>query len=194
MKRIAIAVPALIVLLASSLMLNPAAPATAQVVPPNRNAVSFSFAGFSGAPVYSLGASLIVGRRLDATLGYSFQSVGGVSGSLLSVGVRYHFPVTAPGTDVFAGVGLASSSATFSGFDTVNASGLFVSGGASIRLAERFTGYVSGSLYSLGGTSTSVIDLGVQVPLADRAWAQVGYVNFGGSGAPYLGVSLSFPP
>src|SRR5438445_9448296 len=54
-----------------------AGPARAQVVPPNRNAVNFSVATFSGAPVWSLGFSYGITEHLDLTASYSFQSPAG---------------------------------------------------------------------------------------------------------------------
>ncbi len=191
MNRIPIA--ALVAMVALSLTLWRPDLAVAQVVPPNRNAASFTIATFSGAPVYSLGVDFVLTPTLDATLAYSYQSVGGVTGSLLGLGVRHHFPVTAPGTDVFIGGGFASASNTLPGFGTVNASGLFVGGGGSVRLGNKFAGYASGSVFSLSGTSNSVFDLGVQIEFAPRISGQVGYINFAGSGAPYFGINVTFP-
>lgn len=191
MKRVAVA--ALLALFLLSLTLGTSEPAVAQVVPPSRNAVGFTIATFSGAPLYSLGVALRIDPRLDATLAYSFQTVAGTTGSLLGLGVRYHFKVTTPGADAFLGGGLASTSATLPGFGNLNVSGLFVGGGASIQLANTLIGYASGSLFSLGNVQRSVIDLGVQVQLSGRISGQVGYINFAGSGAPYFGITLNFP-
>lgn len=183
----------LIALFLLSLTLGMAHPAAAQVVPPTRNASSFSYATFSSTPVYSFGLALTINPTLDATFAYSTQTAGGSTGSLLGLGARYHFKPTAPGVDAFVGGGLASATATLPGFGTLNASGLFVGGGASLHFADRLIGYAAGSLYSLGGTSNSVIDLGVQIQLAPRVSGQIGYINFAGSGAPYLGISVNLP-
>lgn len=187
------AIPVLIAFSVFSLALWAPNPVAAQVVPPSRNAASFTIATFRGAPVYSFGLAFTINPTLDATFAYSTQTVGGTTGSLLGLGVRYHFKPTAPGVDAFVGGGLASASATFPGFGTVTASGLFVGGGASVHFADKLTGYASGSLFSLGATTNSVIDLGVQIQLAPRVSGQIGYINFAGSGAPYLGISVNFP-
>jgi len=72
----------------------------------------------------------------------------------------------------------------------VNAAGLFVSGGGTLRFNESLTGYASGSLFSAGGTSNTVIDLGLQARLAPQISGQIGYISFTGSSAPYLGVTI----
>ncbi len=191
-KRIAIA--ALLAVSVFSLVLWTPDRAVAQVVPPNRNAVDVSVATFAGAPVYSVGVDFAFpATPLDLTFAYSLQSVAGTTADLLNLGIRYHFLVPAPGVDIFLGAGVASASASLPGFGTVNASGVSVGGGASVSLASRITGYASGSLVSLGGTSNSIIDLGLLFQLAPRVAAQVGYINFAGSGAPYLGINISFP-
>lgn len=169
-------------------------PAAGQIAPPTRNAVSFSFAAFGGAPVFSLGFAYRLSRPWDLTVAYSFQSVAGATGSLLGIGARYHLPTAAPGMDTFFGAGLASSSATIPGFGTSNASGLFVGGGVSFTPpGSMLTAYASGNLYSIGGAQNSVIDLGVQVRLAPLVSGQLGYISFSGSAAPYLGIVLSLP-
>ncbi len=192
MKRIAIA--ALLASTVFSLVLLTPDPAGAQVVPLNRNAVGFSVATFTGATVYSVGFSYgLPATPLDITAAYSFQSVAGTTGSLLDVGVRYHFQVPAPGVDIFLSGGLASENGPFPGFGTVNASGFSVGGGASVQFTPMLAGYARGRVVSLGGVTNSVIDLGAQLQLAPRIFAQAGYINFAGSGGPYLGVSMSFP-
>ncbi len=199
MKRVAhIRRAAVTVLLVSTLFsLTLWTPAVAQIVPPNRNAVSLTFATFSGAPVYQFGFSYGMTPTLDLTAFYSYQSVAGANFSLLDAGIRYHFPVPTPGVDVWLGAGIAGATANVSipGFGAVGVSstGLSVGGGASVRLAPTLTGYASGSLLSLGGTSNSIFDLGVMLHFAPQLSGQIGYVNYAGSGAPYFGLNLSFP-
>src|SRR5207245_1230329 len=77
-----------------------ARPATAQIVPPERNGVDFSVAALSGAPVWSVGFSHVITPALDIAAFYSYQSVGGTTAGLLDVGVRYPFPVIPPGSDL----------------------------------------------------------------------------------------------
>ncbi len=98
MKRTAVA--ALVALTLGSVMLWTPGRALAQIAPPNRNAVNFSVATFSGAPVYSIGADVALTTPLDLTFSYSTQSVGGVSGSLYGLGLRYHFNLPTPGVDL----------------------------------------------------------------------------------------------
>jgi len=168
------------------------APAAAQLVPPNRSALSFSAATFAPA-VYSLSFSSPITPVWDFTLSYSWQTIGATTGSLLAAGGRYHFPLTGSPVRPFVGGGFASVGATIPGFGAVSASGLYVSIGASVPLAAQVTGYGSASYFSTGGASNNVLDLGVQFRLAPTASAQVGYINFSGSSAPYLGVTFHLP-
>ena len=192
MRRTTISTLAIFLVL--SVMVAKPGPAAAQIISPTRNAVSFSFAAFSGAPVYTLGVVYQLSRPWDLTFAYSFQSVGGVSSNLLGLGARYHLATTAPGVDVFFGGGLGSASATFPGFGTLSASGLFVGAGTSLTPPGGvLTLYLSGNLYSLGRTQSSVIDLGVQARLAPMVSGQLGYISFSGSAAAYLGFVLSLP-
>jgi hypothetical protein len=195
MKRIAgmkrMAVAALVVSSVFSLTLS--RPAAAQIVPPDRKAVDVKVAFFSGSPVYSIGFSYGLTPALDFTAFYSYQSVAGASGSLLDAGARYHFPVTAPGVDVYLSGGFASKSVTFPGFGTGTSSGISLGGGASIRLTPTLTGFAAGSLLSLRGTSNVVLDLGLQLALAPHVSGQLGLLDFAGSTAPYLGVDIGFP-
>jgi hypothetical protein len=170
-----------------------AGPARAQVVPPNRNAVNFSVATFSGAPVWSLGFSYGVTEHLDLTASYSFQSATGASGGLFGAGVRYHIPVPTAVADVYVGAGIASLSPPFPGFAPATSStSLSVGAGGSVRFTSALTGYAGGSVVSLGGTN-AIIDLGLMLQLAPRVSGQLGYLNFAGAGAPYLGINLGLP-
>jgi hypothetical protein len=164
-------------------------PASAQVVPPDRNAIDFRVATFSGSPVYSVGFSWGFTPVLDLNIAYNTQSGGG---NLLDAGVRYHFRVPTPGVDIFLSGGLASVTAPFPGFGA-NGTGLALGGGASVRLTDLLVGYADISLMSVGGGSNSVFDLGVQLQFGPRLSGQLGYINFAGSGAPYLGLNLNLP-
>ncbi len=193
MRKKRIATAAFLALSAFSLLFWTPNRAGAQVVPPNRNAIDVSVALFPGAPVYSVGLDYVLSRQFDLTLAYSFQTVAGATGSLLDAGIRYHFPVPAPGVDIFLGGGLASASATLPGLGTANNSGLSVGGGVSVQLAKSVTGYASGSVVSLSGGSNSIIDLGLLVQLAPLVGVQLGYLSFAGNGATYLGLNVAFP-
>lgn len=187
MKRIILTV----LLVSALLSLAPWTPASAQVFPPDRNAVNLRVAAFGGAPIYSAGLSWGFTPVLDLVAAYSFQSVGGgPTGSLLTAGVRYHFPVPTPGVDAYLGASFANMNAPFPGFGGANASGFSAGGGASIRLTETLLGYASGSVFSLGGTTNAVIDLGLQLHFSPRVAGQLGYIYFGGASGPYLGVDI----
>ncbi len=188
-KRTAVAV----LLLSTILSLTLWTPASAQIVPVDRNAVSLSAAFFSGAPVYQLGFSRSLNPVLDFTAFYAYQSVAGTSGGLLDAGLRYHLPVPAPGVDVFVGAGLANVSVGSPGFGTVSAWGASVGAGASVRLGPTLTGYASGSEFLFSGASNAVIDLGLNLQFAPLLSGQVGWITYGGSGAAYLGLDLRFP-
>ncbi len=184
---------ALVAITILALTLASGTPAAAQIVPPNRNAVSGSLATFSVAPVYSFGAAFELNPVWDVTFAYSFQSAPTTSGNLLGLGARYHFNIPAPGADVYLVGGLASISGTMPGFGTANSTGLFAGAGATLRLANVFTGYLRGSIYALGGTSNAVADVGVQAALAPLVSGQVGYISLAGSGSFYLGVVVQTP-
>jgi hypothetical protein len=176
-----------------ALTLATAEPATAQIVPPGRNAVGFSLATYSAAPLYSFGAAFAVNPAWDATLAFSFQSTPSTSGNLFGLGVRYHFNVPAPGVDVYLAGGLASASGTLPGFGTLSGTGIFAGGGATLKMASLFSAYVRASVYALGGTSNAIADLGVQATLAPLVSGQVGYISLAGNGALYVGVVVQMP-
>lgn len=179
---------ALVVLSILCLVMVQPQPAAAQLVPPNRNAFSFSIATFSPS-LFNLGIAYPIAPAWDVTFSYSVQSAAGATGSLITLGGRYHFRI-ASGLSPYVGAGLASSGTSISGFGASNASGLFLTAGASLAISERFGGYASVTLFSLGGGSSSVIDLGVQARLADRVAGQLGFISFSGSAAPYIGITV----
>ena len=188
-KRITVAV----LLLTTVLSLTLWTPASAQIVPPDRNAVSLSAAFFSGAPVYQLGFSHRLNPALDFTAFYAYQSVSGTSAGLLDAGIRYHLPVPAPGVDVFLGAGVANVSAGAPGFGSASAWGASVGGGASVRLGPTLTGYAEGSEFLFSGASNAVFDLGLQLQFAPLLSGQLGWIEYAGSGAVYAGLNLRFP-
>jgi|GEM_PF-6107965 len=168
-------------------------PAAAQLLPPNRGAFSFSYASYNPA-LYSLGLAFPISPAWDATLSYSWQTVGGSTGYLTTLGGRYYIPVQNPMAASYLGFGYAGSGASIPGFGTINASGLFFSGGALLRVAPKVSAYVSATLVSTGGVSNNVIDAGFQFQLAPTMLAQIGSLSLSGSSAPYLGVSLRLAP
>ena len=194
MKRIAhlsrLAVAALVVSTVLSLTLW--TPASAQIVPSNRNGANFSAAFFSGSPVWLLGFSYGLTRSLDFTAFWAYQS-GSPTGNLVDAGVRYHFPIPTPGADVFVGAGVASISGTNPGFGALSSTGLSVGGGGSLRLAPTVTGYLSGGIFAFSGSSNSIVDLGLKMEFAPRLSGQIGWIDYAGSSAGYLGLTLNFP-
>ncbi len=176
-----------------ALTLATAEPAPAQIVPPGRNAVNFTFATYSAAPLYSFGAAFMINPVWDATLSYSTQSTSSTSGNLFGLGVRYHVNVPAPGVDVHLAGGLASASGTLPGFGTLSGTGFFAGAGARLQLGTAFSGYLRASVYSLGGTSNGITDFGIEAKLAPLVSAQVGYISIAGTGAIYLGAVVQMP-
>ena len=164
-------------------------PASAQLLPPSRNSFSLGIATFNPS-VYTLGMSWPIAPAWDIILSYSWQTIAGTTGSLSGIGGRYFFPLTGSAMTPFVGGGLASVGTSVAGFPSVNASGLFLTAGASMPLAQKITGYASISMFSAGGTSNNVVDLGAQFRVAPTFSAQVGYISFSGSAAPYIGVTL----
>lgn len=164
-------------------------PASAQLLPPSRNSVSFSFATFSPT-LYTLGLSWPIAPVWDLLLTYNWQTVGGATASLTGLGARYYFPLTGSNAVSFVGGGFGISSLSSPGFPSASASGLFITGGILAPLAQRITGYATVSMFSAGGTSNNVIDLGAQFRLAPQFSAQVGYISFTGSAAPYVGLTV----
>lgn len=165
------------------------APVQAQLLPPNRNTFSFSFATFNPT-LYTLGLSWPIAPAWDLILTYNWQSVGGSTGSLAGVGARYFFPLSGMNAVTYLGGGFASVSLSSPGSPTLSSSGLFLTGGIIAPLAQRITGYASISMFSAGGATNNVIDLGAQFRLAPQFSAQVGYMSFSGSAAPYVGLAV----
>ena len=188
MKPIAQITRVVAVLLASSVLaLTLWTPASAQLAPPDRNAVMLRVATF-GNPVYMAGFSWAFSRQLDLVGTYSATS-NAPTGNLWDAGVRYHFPVPTQGVDVFLGAGVANATAPF--FTFGSASGFTAGGGATFQLSNLLRGYGSVNIVSLGGTTNSVLDVGAELQLTNRVSGQLGYINFAGTGEPYLGVSIA---
>jgi len=185
-----IAVAALVVSTILSLTLW--TPASAQIVPPNRNAANLSAAFFSGSPVWEVGFSYGLTPRLDLTAFWGYQS-SSPTGNLVDAGLRYHFPLPTPGTDVFVGAGVANISGTLPGFGAQSSTGLSIGAGGSLRLAPTVTGYASAGIFAFSGSSNSIVDFGVQLALAPRLSGQIGLVDYAGTSAGYVGLTLTFP-
>ena len=188
MKPIAQITRVVAVLLVSSVLaLTLWTPASAQLAPPDRDSVMLRIVSFPN-PVYMAGFSWTLSRQLDLVGTYNFNSATG-GGNLWDAGVRYHFRGMASGVDVFLGAGYANATAPFPGFAT--GSGITAGGGASVHLTNLVTGYGSVNLLSIAGTTASILDYGVQLELSNRVSGQLGIMNFGGLGEPYLGMSFA---
>ncbi len=174
-------------LVPSLLALALCAPAGAQLAPPDQNAAMLRIATF-GNPVYTAGFSWGLTSQLDVAGTYNFTS-NTPTGSLWDAGVRYHFRVPASGVDAFVGAGIASASPPFMGF--ANGSGFTGGAGASYRFNSLLAGYGTVNIVSIGGTTSSIVDLGVELSFGNRVSGQLGYINFAGTGEPYLGVSFA---
>lgn len=164
-------------------------PSSAQLLPPARNSVSFSFATFNPT-LYSLGLSWPIAPVWDLLLTYNWQTVAGSTGALTGLGARYYFPLTGSNAVSFVGGGFGITSLSSPGSPAISASGLFLTGGIIAPLGQRINGYATIAMFSAGGTSNNVIDLGAQFRLAPQFSAQVGYISFSGSAAPYVGLTV----
>ena len=171
-------------------------PASAQLAPPDRNVAMLRVANFGGGlgPVYMAGFSWTLNRQFDIVGMYNLNGASG-GGNLWDAGVRYHFRGTPSGVDAFVGLGYANITAPFpfSGFTAgaASSSGITGGGGASVHFTNALTGYASVNLLSLGGTTNSILDYGVELELSNRVAGQLGIINFAGVGEPYLGFSFT---
>lgn len=125
-----------------------------------------------------MGASIPLAQPWDLTVAYSAQSIASVTVSLTTVGARYFFSMPGSRANPFPGAGFASAGGV---------SGLYVGGGLSFPLAEHLNSYVTGAFASLGGVSNTTMDLGAQIRVTPQFLANIGFVSFTGSSAPYIG-------
>lgn len=177
-------------LVSALLALTPSTPASAQLAPPDRNVVILRVANFGGGlgPVYMGGFSWTLNRQFDIVGMYNLNGATG-GGNLWDAGVRYHFRGTGSGVDAFAGLGYANATAPFVGFAT--GSGITGGAGATVELGSNLKGYASVNLLSVTGTTSSILDYGVELQLSNRISGQLGIINFAGTGEPYLGFSFT---
>jgi hypothetical protein len=188
MKPIAQITRVVAVLLVSSVLaLTLWTPASAQLAPPNRDSVMLRVAAYP-SPIYMAGFSWTLNRQFDLVGTYNLNSATG-GGNLWDAGVRYHLRGTPSGVDAFVGLGYASVSVPFLTFAT--GSGITGGGGASVHLSNLVTGYGSVNLLSIGGTTSSILDYGVELEISNRVSGQLGIINFAGIGEPYVGFSFA---
>ena len=183
------------------LVLTLSSPATAQVVPPERNALDLGVIPVYGTTIYTAGFSHRLNSALDFTAGYVYESSSGNTASLLDAGFRYHFPSPTSRVDFYLSGGYssvnASASMSFGNF-TAGGSGYNVGAGASFHLTRAFVAYASASYLSFGGLgSVGFYDVGLQLQFAPHVSGRLGALalSSGGSigGGPYLGLDFTFP-
>ncbi len=75
---------------------------------------------------------------------------------------------------------------------TSGATGFFVGGGAAVRLAPQWNGYLGLNLVSADGTSTTTFEVGAQYIFSSRVGGVVNLTGSGGSSSVYLGVTLNY--
>ncbi len=156
-----------------------AAPAAAQT--PIQRGRTFDLLVYStaGTTALSFGATYPFSFILDGTLNY--VSAGGTS--TVDLGARYWFPVTAAGLSPYVGAGFSFTTGT---------TGFFLGGGAAVRLAPQWNGYVGINLVSAGGTSTTTFDVGAQYIFTSRVGGVVGLTGSGGASNLYVGVTFNY--
>lgn len=156
------------------------APAAAQTPIQRGRTLDLLFYSAAGGTALSFGATYPFSFILDGTLNY--LSSGGTSQT--DLGARYWFPARPAGLAPYVGAGIS--------FQT-GGTGFFLGGGAAVRLAPQWNGYVGINwLSNPGGTSTTAFDVGAQYIFSSRVGGVVGLRGSGGSSNLYLGVTLSY--
>ncbi len=180
MKRLSVI--ALVVAVALALSVWTPAPATAQTPVQRGKTVDLLFYSLGGTSRLSFGATYPFSFILDGTLNYA----SGGGSSQIDLGAKYWFPVTAVGLAPYVGAGVSFMTAP-------SQTGIFLGGGAALRLAPQWNGYVGINWVSAGGTSTTTFDVGAQYIFTSRVGAVVGLLSpSSGNSAVYLGVTLNY--
>jgi len=157
------------------------APAAAQTPVQRGRTLDFLFYSTAGTTTLAFGATYPFSFILDGTLGYT-SSAGT---STVDLGARYWFPVRPAGLAPYVGAGVRF--ATTAGF--------FLGGGAVVRVAPEWNGYVGINWISAGGPSTTAFDIGGQYLFSGRIGGVVGLTGTsgaGGSSSLYVGVTLTY--
>ncbi len=176
MKRLSVI--ALVVAVVLALSAWTPAPAAAQTPIQRGRTLDLLFYSTAGTTTLSFGATYPFSFILDGTLNYT--STGGTS--VVDLGARYWFPARPAGLAPYVGAGVIFSTAT----------GFFLGGGAAVRLAPQWNGYVGINLRSVGGTSTTAFDVGAQYIFSSRVGGVVGLTGSGGASNLYLGVTFNY--
>jgi len=175
MKRLSLT--ALAVVLVFAITVWAPAPVAAQTPVQRGRTLDLIFISAAGTTNLSFGATYPFSFILDGTLNYS--STAGTS--VVDLGARYWFPVRPAGLAPYVGAGLRF--ATTAGF--------FLGGGATVRVAPEWNGYVGVNWIS-AGTSTTAFDVGAQYLFSSRVGGVVGLTGSGGTSSLYVGVTLAY--
>jgi len=175
MKRLSLI--ALAVALVFAITIWAPAPAAAQTPVQRGRTLDLLFYSSAGTTTLAFGATYPFSFILDGTLGYT-SSPGT---STVDLGARYWFPVRPAGLAPYVGAGLRF--ATTAGF--------FLGGGATVRVAPEWNGYVGVNWIS-AGTSTTAFDVGAQYLFSSRVGGVVGLTGSGGTSSLYVGVTLAY--
>ena len=175
MKRLSLI--ALAVALVFAITIWAPAPAAAQTPVQRGRTLDLLFYSSAGTTTLAFGATYPFSFILDGTLGYT-SSPGT---STVDLGARYWFPVRPAGLAPYVGAGLRF--ATTAGF--------FLGGGATVRVAPQWNGYVGVNWIS-AGTSTTAFDVGAQYLFSSRVGGVVGLTGSGGTSSLYVGVTLAY--
>lgn len=175
MKRLSLIALAIAVALSISLW---PAPAAAQTPVQRGKTLDLLFYSTAGTTTLSFGATYPFSFILDGTLGYT--SSGGTS--TVDLGARYWFPARPAGLAPYVGAGLRFATST----------GFFLGGGATVRVAPQWNGYVGINWVSVGATSTTAFDVGAQYLFSSRVGGVVGLTGTGGTSSLYVGVTLTY--
>ena len=155
------------------------APAAAQTPVQRGRTLDLLFYSTAGTTSLAFGATYPFSFILDGTLGY----ISSAGTSTIDLGARYWFPARPAGLAPYVGAGVRFAGAT---------TGFFLGGGAAVRLAPQWNGYVGINLISSGGTSVTAFDVGGQYLFSSRVGGVVGLTGSGGSSSLYVGVTLTY--
>ena len=175
MKRLSLI--ALAVALVFAITIWAPAPAAAQTPVQRGRTLDLLFYSSAGTTTLAFGATYPFSFILDGTLGYT-SSPGT---STVDLGARYWFPVRPAGLAPYVGAGLRFATTA----------GCFLGGGATVRVAPEWNGYVGVNWIS-ADTSTTAFDVGAQYLFSSRVGGVVGLTGSGGTSSLYVGVTLAY--
>lgn len=180
MKQLTAAVAAL----ALVVMLSTPQSVAAQTPVQRGRTLDVLFFSTAGATTLAFGATYPFSFVFDGTLNYATTTSGT---SEVNVGARYWFPVRPAGLAPYLGAGLIFATGT----------GTFVGGGVTLGLAPGWNGYAGINVRSVGGTSTTALDVGAQFVFTSLVSGVIGVGPVAGPGGTvtsnlYLGITFSY--